>query len=141
MTNATLVRQFANARGDLLHPSYSMTPIDMMFSTLFAPSGEIWQAYATVSDLYWYSLLCVDVVSPYDLMLVHLWPLSQQNLVTQTYVIASIAGASNGSQLNTFGAIMEADSVFQVSTPSPAGAEHGFVIYLVVPLGPSGYSC
>eukprot|EP00043_Microstomoeca_roanoka_P011144 m.105214 g.105214 ORF g.105214 m.105214 type:complete len:897 (+) comp15104_c1_seq7:127-2817(+) len=130
-TNASLVQRMTRmSTGDVLHPSYSATPLDKMYYPQLDNSGhELWQAHSVVSNVTTYTLLAVDTPSPgISMQLDELWPPA---------MAAEYCVYRDGSACITFATcvtLVDRSTSLTAVTPPPQGTEHGFSLFTLSPV-------
>jgi hypothetical protein len=145
------------ALNDLLaQPGAPATPIDAMFYAPGSPHvvshGEIWAApselprnsshaasglaSATTTTL-WYTVLAVDVTTPYMLATVQLWP--APDTMAQFVVTSLSQPCADGANASACATLLNAETPLHVSTAPPHGVELGHQLYHLAPVLPSGW--
>lgn len=146
-TNVSLVMSTCMADGTLLHPSRGATPIDMMYSPApYTPAGQLWATHSEFvglgqnSSVLAWTVLAVDVTTPYNLTLDDLWPRPDPAL---SYVVVDFAAGScrAGAAAASCAVSLDASTPLVVETAGQVGVEHSFRVLTIVAASASrGYT-
>jgi hypothetical protein len=146
------------ALNDLLaQPGAPATPIDAMFYAPGSPHavshGEIWAApselpttsshaasglASATTTAVWYTVLAVDVTTPYMLATVQLWP--APDTMAQFVVTSLSQPCADGANASACATLINAETPLAVSTAPPHGVELGHQLYHLAPVLPSGWA-
>jgi hypothetical protein len=141
-TNVSLVMSTCMSDGTLLHPSRGATPIDMMYSPApLTPAGQIWATHSewagAESPVMAWTVLAVDVTTPYNLTLEDLWPRPDPSL-KYVGIDFGLPACKPGAAGSACLVPLDADTPLTIQTAGQVGVEHTFRVLTLVPLNNQG---
>ena len=155
MTNKTIINRICRSDGLLLHPSYSITPIDFMYfnNTNYISTkqnGEIWFTYSNISnndhdDLISYIVLAIDIPLLYMLTFDDLYPFPEDddNFIVYKFNDSNINIYDiDVNELNNNLLIFNNSNNLNVSTPNKPISNpthlHSFNLYNIIRIQSNG---
>eukprot|EP01084_Bolivina_argentea_P099007 177975_1 len=153
MTNKTIINRLITSNGILLHPSISITPIDIMYSSIksFKPSGEIWISYSIINNSIpnGYHIMVIDNIIKYNISFNDLFPMPSETDEFVVYIFDSsvnnIRGqCNNNTKMEECGIIVfnNKQNLSVITSPPPINDNkhlHSWNLYNIVKKQSNGW--